>query len=175
MSEEKAEDNCEQLKAFDGLQLSNVTERRMAFKPLYDFFQILLREVGVTFLSFDKNTFAVYHLKTRWRNMKAHLSIIENPMKWDWLVKRVSDIRERIEHDDYYDPDPRALQKIRREASGFKVWLVNVAREYYKRPKNLTFKQSFNRMLDSYVREAEWRSESSEKKRLMWLHQGIPH
>jgi hypothetical protein len=156
MTKEKKETNDEHLTLFDSLPLNNASQRRMATKPLYDFFQILLREIGVSLLGLDKNSFAVYHLRTRWNNIKIHLSTVENPGTWDALVNEVGNIRERVEHDDYYDPNPGALKRIRKKAPEFKEWLVNAGKEYYRKSKNFTFKQSFYQLLNSYILEAEW-------------------
>jgi hypothetical protein len=128
----------------------------MACKPLHDFFQLLLREVGVTLLGLDKNSLGIYHLKTRWENIKILLSYIEEPKAWDDLVNEMNNIRQRVEHDDYYDPRPEELKKIRGKLPGFKEWILHVGREYYKKSKNLTFKQSFYRILAHHVREADW-------------------
>lgn len=153
-----------QLRIFDSLKLSDITERRMACKPLYDFFQILVKEAGVGLLGLDKNSLSVYHLKTRWENIKIHLSFIEDPKPWDSLINGMHNIRSKVEHDDYYDPEAGNLKRIRKKAPEFQEWLFRIAKEYYKKSKNLSFKQSFYRMLDYYARDAEWLiSEYGEK------------
>ena len=155
MRHEKKDAYSELFKTFDELKLSSAHERRMAWKPLHDFFQLLLREVGVVLLGLDKNSLSVYHLKTRWENIRVHLSYVEDPKAWDGLVNEMNNIRQRVEHDDYYDPKPGDLKKIRENLPQFKEWILRVGREYYKKSKNLTFKQSFYRMLAHHTREAE--------------------
>ena len=154
MTQEKNDAFSELLKVFDELKLTSIHERRMACKPLHDFFQILLKEVGVALLGLDKNSLSVYHLKTRWENIKIHLSYVEDPKAWDGLVNEMNNIRQRVEHDDYYDPKPGDLKKIREKLPEFKEWIFRVGRRYYEKSKNMTFKQLFYRMLAHHTREA---------------------
>ena len=72
MNEGKPDFYSDLLKTFDTLSLDSIHERRMASKPLYDFFMLLLKEVAITFLDLDKNSLSTYQLKTRWENIKRH-------------------------------------------------------------------------------------------------------
>ena len=143
------------LNTFDSLELDNLVQRRMAFKPLYDFFQILIKEVGVNFLGLDANSMRSYHLKTRWENTKIHLAMIEDPKSWDGLINEVYNIRSKVEHNEYHDPNASRLKIIRKKAPEFYEWIIKAGKEYYRKSKNFTFKQSFFSMLDWYVKESE--------------------
>lgn len=156
MNQESNDAYSDLLKAFDQLKLSNAHERRMGCKPLYDFFQRSIREVGVALCGLDENSLRIYHLKTRWENIKIQLSYIEDPKIWDDLINEMNNIRHKVEHDDYYDPKLGRLKAIRSKAPEFRDWVINVAKEYYKQSKNFTFKEAFFQTLDSYIMEAEW-------------------
>jgi hypothetical protein len=156
MDNEKRDAYSQILEAFDQLKLDNVHERRMASKPLYDFFMILLKEVGVALCGLDENSLKAYHLKTRWKNIKTHLSYIEDPKVWDDLVNELNNIRNDVEHKDYYYPKAQRLKEIREKALEFKDWIVRVGKEYYRQSKNFTFKEAFLKTVMEHVREADW-------------------
>jgi ssDNA-binding Zn-finger/Zn-ribbon topoisomerase 1 len=144
------------LKAFDKCSLDNLVERRMVYKALYDYFMIIIKNIGSQFLGLDENTLQSYQLKSRWEMAKIHLAIIENPNQWDILISELQNIRSKVEHKDLHDPDPDRLNHIREKAPEFKKWIEKVGIEYYKKSKDFTFKDFFYRMIKSYCLEAEW-------------------
>ena len=143
------------LDAFDSQNLDNVTSRRMAHKPLYDYFQRLLREAGVKNCGLDDNALKNTHLKVRWRHIKSCLKRIENPDKWDALINSMHNIRSKIEHNDYYDPKESSLNEIRGKITEFTSWIINVSEKYYKKSNNFTFKETFFRNLNLYIEKAD--------------------
>ena len=156
MTEKKGDYFSKLIESFDGLELSNIHERRMSCKPLYDYFQKLTLEVGVRLCGLDRNVLKTCHLKTRWEHIQNCLGYVEDPKPWDILVNETSNIRQKVEHDDYYDPNQQRLKEIRKKAPEFKDWIIRVGRKYYKRSKHFTFKQAFRQQSDRYMIEADW-------------------
>lgn len=66
MTEEKDRYYIDLLETFDGIGLKNTSERRMAFRPLYDYFQKLMLEVGVQKCGLNDNSFKPLPLGVRW-------------------------------------------------------------------------------------------------------------
>jgi len=154
---EKASDRYSKiLETFDSQKLESMYERRTACKPLYDYFQTLILEVGVKLCGLDQNTLKQTHLKARWAIVQYCLSYIDNTKDWEDMIREMSKIREKIEHNDEYDPMADRLREIRKRAPEFKDWIVRVAREYYKKSKDFTFKEAFYHLSDRYIAEAEW-------------------
>jgi len=143
------------LQIFDSLKLNDTSGRRTAYKPLYEYFQKLVLEVGVTLCNLDQNSLKISHLKTRWENVKSCLSYIEDPKEWDALINEINNIRQKVEHNDYYDPNSERLLEVRRKAPEFKDSVIRVAKEYYKKSKNFTFKEAFFHLSNLYIIEAE--------------------
>lgn len=112
-------------------------------------------EVGVALCGLDQNSLRISHLKTRWENVKSCLDYIEDPKEWNSLIDKINDIRQKVEHNDYYDPNPNKLLEVRRKAPEFKEWAIRVAKDYYKKSKNFTFKEAFFHLLNRYIIEAE--------------------
>lgn len=142
------------LQTFDLLKLNNIHERRTACKPLYHYFQKLMLEIGVVFCNLDQNSLRTSHLKNRWRNIKYCLSCIEDPKRWDALINEMNNIRQKVEHNDYFDLRPERLTEIRKKAPEFKEWLICTSKEYYKKSAKFTFKEAFYHILNRYAREA---------------------
>lgn len=154
------DDFLEILETFDRQRLNNIPARRTAYKPLYDYFQKLLMEIEVEFCNLKQETLQNYQLNTRWAIIKDHLiyiepNFIEESKNWDKLIKDMYDIRNGVEHKDYYDPKKETLENIRLKAPNFTKWLVRAAKEYYKISTNFTFKQSFYIMSKRYLHEAQ--------------------
>jgi hypothetical protein len=149
------------LEIFDRQKLNNIPARRTAYKPLYDYFQKLLMEIEVEFFNLKQETLQTYQLNTRWAIIKDNLIYIEEPnfieesKNWDKLIQDIYNIRNGVEHNDYYDPKKDKLEDIRLKAPDFTKWLVRAAKEYYKISTNFTFKQSFYIMSNRYLYEAE--------------------
>jgi len=143
------------LETFDNLKLENIHERRTACKPLYDYFKTLIFEVGVALCGLDQNSLRVSHLKTRWENIKNCLSYIDDPKNWEDVINEVNNIRQKVEHNDYYDPKAGQLRDIRKRAPEFKDWIIKVAQEYYKKSKGFTFKEAFYHLSNRYITEVE--------------------
>lgn len=154
MNMENKHDPSRYLEIFDTLKLNDVCERRTAYKPLYEFFQKLILEVGVELCELNRNSLKTFHLKSRWDTIKCCLSYIEDPEIWDGVIYEISNIRQKVEHNDYCDPKPTRLAEIRKKAPNFKEWILKVAEEYYKKSKNFTFKEAFYRLSKWYIDEA---------------------
>jgi len=105
------------LKAFDELKLDNIHERRMACKPLHDYFLQLIRFTGMNFCDIEESFIKMASLKSRWENIKYCLEYIEDPKPWDQIVDGLHNIRVQVEHRDHYDPKKKSLLKIREEVS----------------------------------------------------------
>ena len=158
MTEKKDDHHSRLLELFDNLGLKDIYERRVAYKPLYEYFQKLILEIGVRLCGLNQNSLRIAHLKTRWENIKYCLGYIEDPRVWEDLINKVNNIRQKVEHNDYYDPKQNELIEIRNKAPKFKEWIIRVAKEYYKKwkSKDFTFKEAFYHLSNRYIEEAEW-------------------
>lgn len=144
------------IEIFDNLSLEGIHERRMAYRPLHDYFQESTLEVGVRFCGLERDLLKTYPLRTRWRLIKNLLAYIEDPKVWENLINEIDNIRQRVEHNDSYDPKPNRLKAIRKRAPEFKDWINRVGKEYFKKSKHFTFKQAFCQLSDRYMIESEW-------------------
>lgn len=137
------------------MELKNTAERRTVIKPLYDYFQRLLRDVAVRKCGLDDNTIKNTHLKVRWINVKACLECIEDPTGWDELINRLQNIRRSVEHDDYADPKKSNIEFIKEKIPEFTRWIINTSDKYHKKSLKFTFKESFYARLYHNLRKAE--------------------
>ena len=151
---ETGDNYSENLEIFDKLEKNSMHKRRTAVKPLYDYFQRILLEVGVKFCGI-KPELLKSHLERRWEIIKSYLSYIEEPTDWDSLINKICTLRHGVEHNDYYNPDMRKLLDIREKAPKFKEWVFRVGREYYKKSKHFTIKEVFYHLSSWYISEAE--------------------
>lgn len=143
------------LKAFDELKLDNIHKRRMACKPLHDYFLQLIRHTGINYCEIEKSFINMASLKSRWENIKYCLEYVDDPKPWDETVDAVHKIRVKVEHSDHYDPQADILLKIREEAPKFKNWLLKVSMEYKLQSKNYTFIDTFYKYSEHYITEAK--------------------
>jgi hypothetical protein len=155
MTDKNNDEFSRRLEIFDRQELNDIYGRRTTYKPLYEYFQKLTLEVGVEYCNLNRSTLLNYQLNTRWAVIKDMLAYVENPKIWDELISHMYKIRNGIEHNDFYDPNPKQLTEIRTKASEFKEWIIRVASEYYKISINFTFKQSFYQISKRYLYEAE--------------------
>jgi len=144
------------LDTFDSIDLDSEYKKRVAVKPLYDYFQILILEVAVHLCGLNRNSMRNYHLKTRWDMIKSCLRLIEDPKSWDALIYGLQKMRSSIEHNDYKLPSKVALLQTRKRAQQFKEWLLKVGKQYHKESKGFSFIQKFSVVSDWYIRQADW-------------------
>lgn len=140
---------------FDKIDLSNEANRRMSSKPLYDYFQMLLREVGVKRCGLNENSIKNAHINVRWINVRSCLECIEDPSIWDDLIKIMDKIRSRVEHNDDYNPTESDLKFIRNKIPEFTLWIMRASDNYLKITSNFTFKESFYHNLNLNISKAE--------------------
>jgi len=152
---EKKDDYSRLLEIFDDLELSDIHSRRLAYKPLYDFFNKLILEVGVGLCNLDENSLQTTHLQVRWKNIKYCLKFIEDPIIWDNTINTIHNIRSKVEHTDKSGPKKEQLLELRNKAPEFKIWIIKTAREYYKKSNNFTFMQGFNHLSNSFIGDAK--------------------
>ena len=143
------------LQTFDSIDLDVDYQRRVAVKPLYDYFQTLILEVAVRFCGQNRNSLKNCHLKTRWEIVKSSLRIIEDPTKWDNLVESIHNIRSKVEHNDYKIPKKEALLQIRQLAPSFKDWILRVGKQYHRESSGFSFIQKFLLTSDWYIKETD--------------------
>lgn len=144
------------LEIFDHFELNDKSMRRIAYKPLHDYFQRLILEVGVKLCGLNQNSLKTCPLKSRWESIKYCLGYVEKPQIWESTINEMNNIRQKVEHNDYYIPKKEQLLKIRKKAPEFKDWIIRAAGEYYKKSKNFTFKEAFYNLSNWYTQEAEW-------------------
>lgn len=143
------------LKTFDELKLDNIHERRMACKPLHDYFLQLIRFTGINYCDMKESFINMASLKSRWENIKNCLEYIDDPKPWDWIVDGLHRIRVQVEHHDHYDPKKEKLLKIRDEAPKFKDWILKVSMDYHLQSKNYTLIDTFHKHSVHYITEAK--------------------
>ena len=155
MASKEKDEYSRLLEIFDSQDLDDVHGRRTAYNPLYDYFQKLTVHIGIEFCGLKKEVFNNYQLNGRWGVICNCLILIEDPKKWNDLIKKLSKIRNGVEHNDSYDPDKDQLLKIRKDTEDFTEWIVEVAKEYYKKSKDFTFKEHFYIASKKYIERAE--------------------
>jgi len=144
------------LDTFDSIDLDNEYKKRMAVKPLYDYFQILILETAVQFCGQNRNSLKPCHLKTRWDMIKNCLKFIEDPKKWDELINELYNMRSSVEHNDYDIPNETTLLRVKERASEFKDWVLRVGRRYYEESKGFSFIQKYTVLSRWYIDQADW-------------------
>lgn len=153
------------LDSYDDLPKEDSVTRRIASKPLYNYFQILLLEVGVRLCNCDRNRLSDFHLKTRWNEIKRVLSRDETETnRWDNIIHLINGIREKVEHNDYYDPSIKDLEKVREKALEFTSWITTTAKSYYHKSGGFSLLQSFRYRLFEYKDKAKWKLEEYGEK-----------
>lgn len=152
MSENKIDNLPNLLETFDKLESCDMSGR-ISYKPLYDYFMILIKELGVQRCGLDEKDLK-QQLKTRWDNIRWCLEYIEDPKNWDRTIYMFHEIRRKIEHDDFYNPTKTQLSDIRKIAPDFKDWIIRVTDEYYKKSKNFTIRDTFDHLFNVYNSKA---------------------
>lgn len=125
------------------LELNTMAERRMAIKPLYDYYQRLLREIAVEYCDFRDDKLKNTHLSPRWSLIKGRLEVVDDPEKWNKLITTLANNRHSVEHSDYFDPKTVEIEYVTNGLSSFTKWLIDNAKEYQKESSNFTFKEAF--------------------------------
>lgn len=141
---------------FDAFDLDKEYKRRTSVKSLYDYFQILILEVGVHFCGLNRNSLKHCHLKTRWALVKSCLKIIEDPTRWNELVHALHKIRTNTEHTDYKIPHKTALLQIRQRIQEFKGWILRIGEQYYEESKGFSFIQKYSSLSSWYIGQVDW-------------------
>ena len=140
------------LSKFDKLDLENEYDRRLAIKPLYDFYQISLLEASVMFCGFNRDTVKNQHLNTRWMLTRSTLLDIDSTIeRWNNLIKTVENERNGVEHNDYHFPKKEALVEARLQASDFLTWLVTTSKNYYELSRGFSFAKEFTILSDIQI------------------------
>lgn len=147
---------CTLLSAFDVIDLDSEYNRRVAVKPLYDHFQILVLEVAVHYCRMDRNVLKTYHLKTRWNILKNALELVEDPTKWDQTVYTLHKRRSHTEHKDYFFPEKSDLLSFRHKAPEFTDWILSVGKKYHEKSRGFSFIQQFSLFIQQYIMQADW-------------------
>jgi len=139
------------LNIFDDFKLDDILVRRYACKPLWDFFQKIILEVGVDLCDLDRNSLKISHLKTRWENIKYSLVYVEEPKIWDETINEMHNIRSKVEHNDEYSPEKERLLVLRDKAPAFKEWIIRTAKDYYRLSNNFTLKEGYDHLSNRYI------------------------
>jgi len=163
------------LDIFDNFELDDILVRRYACKPLWDYFQKIILEVGVDLCDLHPNSLKISHLKTRWENIKYCLEYVGDPEIWDETINEMNKIRSKVEHDDEYDPKKERLLVLRTKAPEFKEWIIRNAQEYYKQSNDFTLKESYYHLSKRYIDIAkfiiyEYGSDSPHTAKLDYLN-----
>ncbi len=139
------------LAIFDKLDLDDPYERRVAVKPLIDFYQLLILEVGVTSCHLLRDTMNNYSLNSRWNAVKHYLELIEkNPSEWDQTISSIQKIRGRNEHNDDYIPNSQTLRDVREKAPQFREYLLSAGEEYLSQSLGLSTIDQYKRLTHEY-------------------------
>ena len=141
------------LESFDSLDLDNEYVRRTAVKPLYDFYQVILLEVGV-WVGLNRSTLSNTFVKTRWDYVKPHLSMVtDDSDKWDQTINTLNNLRRRSEHQDYEIPKKNVLEELRKKAPEFHKWMISARDEYFK--QEFSVLQQFRLNSRIYIQQVE--------------------
>jgi hypothetical protein len=143
------------LASFDAIRLDDEYKRRLAVKPLYDYFQRTLLEVGNQLCGFYRNSLKSCHLKARWIVVKGALEIIEDASRWDKLVRTIHNERMSSEHNDYSSPSKQSLIDVRNQAPEFANWVLDTGQKYHEQSEGFTFVQEFRASSRWYTGQAE--------------------
>lgn len=144
------------LQTFDSFDLDKEYPRRTSVKSFWDYFQILILEVGVHFCGLNRNSLKHYHLKTRWDIVKSCLEQVEDTTRWDELVLALHKMRSSTEHTDYKVPSKTALLQIRSRIPEFKNLILKAGKMYYKESKGFSFIQKYSLLSRWYIGRADW-------------------
>lgn len=152
MDESKKDSFLNLLDTFDKLNSIEVSGR-ISYKPLYDYFMIIIKELGVERCGFDEKDMN-HQLKARWDSIKWYLDKVEDSKTWNKIIYCLHEIRRQVEHDDFYNPSAKQLKLIREKSPEFKIWMMRVTNDYYKITKDFSFKESFCFEANFFVNKA---------------------
>jgi hypothetical protein len=139
------------LSNYKKLSKKDMSERRMAVKPLYDFYQRLLLEVGVKYFHLPQDTLLNYGLQSRWSIVKKYLEVMKRKTNdWDKIVRDLQKIRRSNEHNDFFDPDKKVLETAFERASQFIEYLLSAGEEYIRQSEGLTVIDQYRRITREY-------------------------
>ena len=142
------------LNEYDELMLKNFN-MRIVYKPLYDYFMILVKEVGIKYIGLDNNIFGP-QLNGRWNNIEIFLKEIDSDTKtWNGYLNNLHKLRNLVEHNDCYIPSKKNLQQIRGVVPEFTKWITATGVKYYQESKNFTFIKSFYHINQNHMKNAE--------------------
>lgn len=144
------------LNIFYSIDLDDENKRRMALKPLHDYFQILILESGVHRCSLYRNSIEQMSLKARWDSLKRCLVLIEDPAQWDMIIYALHKERIKVEHDNYHIPSKDILLSIAEKAREVKDWVLSASRKYFAESEGFSFIQVFSGEVSVYVGKSDW-------------------
>lgn len=145
------------LQLFDTLKKDDTYSRRIAYKPLYEFFARLIILVGhkCCDIKIESLNDQFGSLKPLWDRVKAFLALVDtDTKKWDELVGTIHNIRRDVEHSPTADPNLYLLEDIRKKAPEFRNWSIEAGKHYLKKSKHFTFKIAFFKIVDSTIDDA---------------------
>lgn len=151
----KEEPFDEYLIVYDSLQKDGFVSNRLAYKPLYEFFQRIVSFVGIQLCNLPE-TYKNQLLNTVWINVKPCLFQIDQKIEeWENLIKEIHNLRTTVEHNFVFGVDINTLTKIREKAPDFRKWIIITAKEYFKKSKSFTMKETLYNQISYYIRETE--------------------
>ncbi len=139
------------LDEFDRFDLNQAYTRRVAVKPLYDFFQKLVIEMGVKNCHLLKGTLNPMALSSRWNLLKDYLKDTD---RWDEIINRLQNMRNDTNHKDDYCPEKKNLQSIRQIVPEFRTWILLAATDYREQSEGLPFIDMYRRYSLIYIRRS---------------------
>jgi len=143
------------IEIFDKLNVNGEYERRIFFKPLYDYLMCLVFDIGTNYCNLDSRSLKVGHLLTRWSNVKSCLSIVQNVSDKEDVIIKTNKLRGKIEHNDSFFPRKTDIQSIRNKIPEFYNFIVDIGIKYLKQSKNFTFKKHLYFSINKTLIEAE--------------------
>jgi len=153
---EEAEQPFENLLGlYDGQRKDDADARRMAVKPLYDFFRRLLDFVGANLCHLPERTLKASSVNTLWEQVKPSLAIVDNSYsRWDELISNIQHVRNK-DHDLDHDPPLGNLETLRKAAPEFRTWILDTGRKVLMESPGVSLKERYYRTLDYYVSTAK--------------------
>lgn len=141
---------------FDKIISDNPYYRRVAVKPLCDYYKALLLKIAVTYFECDKKLMMNHGLLTRWNFIKIRLQTeVKDCDQWDDIFTKLNEYRNQVEHGDEIFPKKKELKDLRDKIPEFQKWIITNSRQFFKKIKNLSFKDRFYSEYEWIIREAD--------------------
>ena len=141
------------LDMFDGFDLDNHRERRLATYALEDYYGTILSNIGTEYLDFSPHD-TERGIGSQWNKAKTRLrqvGIETIPDRYNQRIHRLSDIRNSVAHRYQHNPRLDYLNEAREIAEEWFEWFSEQADKYREEAASLTVGETlFNMKLEAF-------------------------